>query len=72
MTQLGQFVVDTSRKLDPGLKVVICGSYRRGASTCGDIDILITHRKTASLTGILPKLVRKLHELDFLTGIWRI
>lgn len=25
------------------LEVVVCGSYRRGKATCGDVDILITH-----------------------------
>jgi hypothetical protein len=36
----------------------VCGSYRRGKSTCGDIDILITHKQhDKNLTGVLDKLV---------------
>jgi len=49
------------------LRGVTCGSYRRGAATCGDIDILITHAKGASLEGVLHKLVTRLHQAQFLT-----
>lgn len=33
----------TVHQIDPQLQVVICGSYRRGKATCGDVDCLITH-----------------------------
>lgn len=31
------------KKVDPDLKMIICGSYRRGKKTSGDIDMLIYH-----------------------------
>jgi DNA polymerase lambda len=30
-------------QIDPQLEVTVCGSYRRGKVTCGDIDALVTH-----------------------------
>jgi hypothetical protein len=29
-------------RLEPGIESTVCGSYRRGNATCGDIDILLT------------------------------
>lgn len=57
-------------KLDPELKGTICGSYRRQAATCGDIDMLITHPKYTSrdkLPDFLDKLVNRLKKINFLT-----
>jgi len=43
------------------------GSFRRKKTTCGDIDILITHKSKKSIDGILMKLVTALHEIGFMT-----
>ena len=46
---------------------ITCGSYRRGKSSCGDVDILITHLKGSSMAGVLHALVSRLHRKGFLT-----
>ncbi|KAH3525184.1 hypothetical protein KXV55_001685 [Aspergillus fumigatus] len=38
----GEIVRKAVQKADPGMQVIIGGSYRRGASDSGDIDLLIT------------------------------
>lgn len=45
------------------------GSYRRGAETSGDVDMLITRDTADGKThaGILPKLVGRLREIGIIT-----
>lgn len=47
--------------------IEICGSYRRGANDCGDIDILVTDRKGEEREGLLQKIIKTLHDENFLT-----
>uniref|UniRef100_A0A3Q3K8N6 DNA polymerase n=1 Tax=Monopterus albus TaxID=43700 RepID=A0A3Q3K8N6_MONAL len=46
------------KKIDPEYIGTICGSYRRGAASSGDIDILLTHPNYTSHTEKQPKLLR--------------
>lgn len=32
---------DVALALESSLELILCGSYRRGSPTCGDIDILV-------------------------------
>jgi len=48
------------------LMMEVCGSYRRGKQTCGDIDILITHPDGQSHRGVFSKLLTKLHDTGVL------
>ncbi|KAH3742644.1 DNA polymerase lambda [Pelomyxa schiedti] len=57
-------VLDT---INPDLALVTCGSYRRGAPTCGDVDILISDKSGGTTDGILLALVSALHQSGFLT-----
>ena len=38
---IGARITETAVKLDPQIKVTVCGSFRRGATSSGDIDILV-------------------------------
>jgi hypothetical protein len=49
------------------MQLVTCGSYRRLAPTCGDIDILITHESEIVLDDFLHRLIEKLTISGFLT-----
>lgn len=50
----------TSPSAVSGAMCIVCGSFRRGKSTCGDVDILITH-PTFEGRNILPELVDNVH-----------
>ena len=43
VSQLEARIQGIAAEFDARLKVVVCGSYRRGASSSGDVDVLITH-----------------------------
>jgi DNA polymerase lambda len=43
------------------IKIEICGSYRRGKQTCGDVDFLITRKDDSGIDGILTHLVDQLY-----------
>jgi DNA polymerase lambda len=50
-----------TKKVKLAADVIHCsGSYRRGAATCGDVDILITHPDGKSHVGVFGPLLRRL------------
>jgi DNA polymerase IV len=54
--------------IDPAVSVIIGGSYRRGASSCGDIDCLVTKPGTRASSELMPflhRLTSRLTEMDF-------
>lgn len=57
-------------KIDKGLVFEICGSYRRGLSESGDIDILVSHPdflNDISKQNFLKKIVNSLKKCNFIT-----
>ncbi|TRY92324.1 hypothetical protein DNTS_029281 [Danionella cerebrum] len=56
-----------AHSVDSKLQVMACGSYRRGKSTCGDVDVLITHPDGESHKGVFNKVLHLLHQSGFLT-----
>lgn len=66
---LGKFVADAASRLDPEVQVIIGGSYRRGAASSGDIDIILTKpgtQQSSDLHGFLMVLINDLSARSFL------
>lgn len=40
---IDKYLVKQAHKVDPSLEIMICGSYRRGKLTSGDVDVLMYH-----------------------------
>ncbi|XP_010782521.1 DNA polymerase beta [Notothenia coriiceps] len=57
MEQMETFIHEELKKVDTEYIGTICGSYRRGAASSGDIDILLTHPDYTSETEKQPKLL---------------
>ena len=60
--EIGNIVKQAAYALDPALQCMICGSFRRGKSTCGDVDVLVSHPDGQSHQGVMSRLLDKLKE----------
>lgn len=71
MLKLQDAAFEAISKLDKGYTAKVCGSFRRGAMTSGDIDILLTHESFSSASKKMPHLLKnvvsKLEEVGFVT-----
>ncbi|KFY28521.1 hypothetical protein V493_02883 [Pseudogymnoascus sp. VKM F-4281 (FW-2241)] len=71
VSALAKIIADTARGIDTGIEAIIAGSYRRGAESCGDIDVLLTKPGTSAcseLTPLLYKLVSQLRASGMLVA----
>lgn len=64
----GEVVERGLRRVDPEAVCEVMGSYRRGAETCGDVDMIITKQGAGQgeLTGLLKRLTEVLTGEGFL------
>ncbi|XP_036383016.1 DNA polymerase beta [Megalops cyprinoides] len=71
MEKMEKLILAELEELDPEYIGTICGSYRRGAESSGDIDILLTHPNFTSQSEKQPRLlhavVEHLESLNFIT-----
>ena len=68
--QLETIVFDEIKKIDQNIIAKTCGSYRRGAKSSGDIDILLTHptyKPPKDSNPLLDQIVSALTKKKFLT-----
>ena len=64
------FIRTVMLKLVPSLDMYnfeVCGSYRRGKATCGDMDIIISRKDGVYEKRLLLDLVNELEKVGFLT-----
>lgn len=64
--KIAAVVEKTALSIEARLHVELCGSYRRGKTSCGDVDILIT-RPDNIFTDVLSCLTAQLKESGFIT-----
>jgi DNA polymerase beta len=71
MIKLQDIVLNELRKLDSDYEGKVCGSFRRGGATSGDIDVLLTHpsftSKSGKADGLLQTVVSHLENAKFIT-----
>uniref|UniRef100_A0A8C9YG01 DNA polymerase n=1 Tax=Sander lucioperca TaxID=283035 RepID=A0A8C9YG01_SANLU len=71
MERMETLILGELKEIDTEYIGTICGSYRRGAASSGDIDILLTHPDYTSQTQKQPKLlhavVEHLESIGFVT-----
>ncbi|KAM3194025.1 hypothetical protein ACQJBY_070589 [Aegilops geniculata] len=66
VSEMEKLLQEVGKDILPGVTIVCGGSYRRGKSSCGDMDIVITHDDGKSHVGFLPKFVQRLKDINFL------
>lgn len=60
--EIGNVVTEAARSVNPGLHCVVCGSFRRGKPTCGDVDVLVSHPDGRSHQDVMPQLLQSLKQ----------
>ncbi|XP_050204019.1 DNA polymerase lambda isoform X2 [Mercurialis annua] len=64
--EMEQILQKAGLEILPGVNIICGGSYRRGKSSCGDMDMVITHPDGTSHKGFLSKFVKHLKDMKFL------
>lgn len=60
---LGSLVQREAAKIDDQVELLVGGSYRRGASSSGDVDFIVTRKGTVSTDELVPFLDRLVERL---------
>jgi DNA polymerase IV len=71
VTALGEIVKRAAARIDPAVQLIIGGSYRRGAESSHDIDLIVTKPGTesvADLKSFLNSLIERLERDKFLVA----
>ncbi|XP_056364633.1 DNA polymerase beta isoform X1 [Oenanthe melanoleuca] len=73
MLQMQEIVLKEIKKLDPNYIATVCGSFRRGAESSGDMDVLLTHpsftSESSKQSKLLRQVVEQLEKVHFVTDM---
>ncbi|XP_068030712.1 DNA polymerase beta [Anomalospiza imberbis] len=73
MLQMQEIVLKEIKKLDPNYIATVCGSFRRGAESSGDMDVLLTHpsftSESSKQSKLLHQVVEQLEKVHFVTDM---
>ncbi|PHH58661.1 hypothetical protein CDD80_2058 [Ophiocordyceps camponoti-rufipedis] len=61
---IGEAVRRTARGIDPGVEFITGGSYRRGADSSGDVDLIVTKKGTCKAVELRPFLDELVDRLE--------
>eukprot|EP00752_Nemacystus_decipiens_P005447 g4937.t1 len=65
--EIEKLVAEEAQRICPGVICQACGSYRRGKTHCGDVDVLIRPPEGQEDVELLLELVSKLTDMGFIT-----
>uniref|UniRef100_A0A1B6LW89 DNA polymerase n=1 Tax=Graphocephala atropunctata TaxID=36148 RepID=A0A1B6LW89_9HEMI len=65
--EIGRKVTEVALQVDASLATVLCGSYRRGKVTCGDVDVVVIKPDRLNSKTVLTSILAKLKESGFIT-----
>ena len=68
VSAMSKIIKKALAKIDPNLIFEICGSYRRGRESCGDMDVIFSNPKMKKIASkkYLSKLVVELKSIGFI------
>ena len=73
MERIGETVQKILKKICPSATAIICGSYRRGESSSGDVDMILTDMTLEECeVGLLDRLVQRLTTEGLITDTLRL
>ncbi|KAI1100186.1 Nucleotidyltransferase [Jackrogersella minutella] len=65
--EIGQIILSHTNKLSKGFQMVIVGSYRRGKTESGDVDVILSHPDVTTTSNFIVDIVNDLEKEKCIT-----